>query len=183
MLYRRASPIELKFFRVISTTLCLSHKPLIILKEAAPKTDSHYTLARLNSSDLIQAPITSLPTAQKFQILFLVMPWDFCTREESCHVMSCTPRVFMSLSLFCFGDISSQLSIHVSMCVRKCRNGLRPKKFYASVAAPSEQKTMKIPTAEIMRGKKWKKGWWKHDREDGTCLRKEATRTPSFPAQ
>jgi hypothetical protein len=138
VLYRRASPIELKFFRVISTTLCLSHKPLIILKEAAPKTDSHYTLARLNSSDLIQAPITSLPTAQKFQILFLVMPWDFCTREESCHVMSCTPRVFMSLSLFCFGDISSQLSIHVSMCVRKCRHGLRPKKFYASVAAPSE---------------------------------------------
>jgi hypothetical protein len=44
----------------------------------------------------------------------------------------------------------------------------------------SEWKTMKIPMAEIMHGNWWKKGSWRPGKEDGTCLRKEGTRTPSF---
>jgi hypothetical protein len=41
---------------------------------------------------------------------------------------------------------------------------------------------MKISMAEIMSVSWWKNGWWKHDRENGSCLRKEDTRTPSFRA-
>jgi hypothetical protein len=42
---------------------------------------------------------------------------------------------------------------------------------------------MKIPMAEIMRGNCWKKGWWRPGTEDGTCLRKEGTRTPLSECQ
>jgi hypothetical protein len=39
---------------------------------------------------------------------------------------------------------------------------------------------MKIAMGEIMHGNWRKKGWWRHGKEDGTCLRKEGTRMPSF---